>query len=62
MAYLQPDFRIPTTDPRVGVQVENQGNPLAIAWPLQIFVEKLSDRDDPQHTIRTGRSGKGSPG
>src|SRR5260370_28761393 len=56
--YVQPDFRIPQTDPRVGVQVENQGNPIALTWPIPRHVEKLSDKDDPPGTIRAGRSGR----
>jgi hypothetical protein len=55
-SFIQPDYRTPVT-PGVSVQVENQGNPLAVAWPLQIFVEKLSNKDDPQHTTRSGKSG-----
>jgi len=28
--YSQPDYRVPTTDPRVGVQVENNRNVLNV--------------------------------
>lgn len=34
MAYQQPDFRNPTTDPRVGVQIENVRNVLVIVAPV----------------------------
>jgi hypothetical protein len=49
--YTQPDYRVPVT-PGVSVQVENVHNPLAITGPLPVYVENLSDKDDPQRTIR----------
>ncbi len=61
--YQQPDYRVPST-PGVTVQVENAtqpgntlANPLGVTWPLPVFTEKVSDKDDPQHSIRNGRSG-----
>jgi hypothetical protein len=37
--YQQPDFRVPQTDPRVGVQVENTLNPLLIVGPVTKFTQ-----------------------
>ena len=58
--YQQPDYRVPSA-PGVTVQPHQfaaaSGNPLALTWPLQVYVEKLSSADDPQGTIRGGRSG-----
>jgi hypothetical protein len=64
MNYVQPDFRNPTPNPSVGIQPHNSltKNPMALSWPIPPFVEKLSDKDDPQGNIRAGRSGKGGPG
>jgi hypothetical protein len=59
--YVQPDFRIPSA-PGVTVQVEGHNNPMGVVWPLPRYVENLSDKDDPQHTARNGKSGKGGPG
>jgi hypothetical protein len=59
--YQQPDFRIPVTP---GVEVRPHqlaaasGNPLGLAWPISVFAEKLSDKDDPHGTVRAGRSGR----
>jgi len=64
--YTQPDFRIPAPNPAVTVQPHQpgaaSGNPLGLIWPLPGFVEKLNARDDPQGTIKAGKSGKGGPG
>jgi hypothetical protein len=59
--YIQPDFRNPVT-PGVTVQVEAKNNPMALVWPLPVYTEKLSAKDDPQGTIRAGKSGKAGPG
>ncbi len=37
--YIQPDYRNPTTDPRVGVQLENTLNPLVITAPVAKFTQ-----------------------
>jgi hypothetical protein len=37
--YQQPDFRIPITDSRVGVQIENTLNPLVITGPVAKYVQ-----------------------
>jgi hypothetical protein len=49
--YTQPDYRIPTGP--ATVQVESKLNPI-VTGPasLPIFVENLSDKDDPQRTVR----------
>ena len=50
--YVQPDFRNPSIA-GVTVQVEAKQNPIVPgAGPLPIFVENLTDKDDPQRTIR----------
>lgn len=49
--YIQPDFRVPTTGG--SVQVEGKVNAIVPGpAPLPIFVENLSDKDDPQRVIR----------
>jgi hypothetical protein len=37
--YVQSDYRVPTTDPRVGVQVENTLNPLVIVAPVAKYTQ-----------------------
>ncbi len=37
--YQQPDYRVPQTDPRVGVQVEATLNPLVITAPVAKFTQ-----------------------
>jgi hypothetical protein len=49
--YIQPDYRVPTI--QVSVQVEGKANPLITGpAPPPIYVENLSDKDDPQRIIR----------
>jgi len=62
--YIQPDYRIPQTDARVAVQVENVSQPgSALGNPLQLttrtyYVEPgIDNRMDPNGSIRAGRSG-----
>ena len=59
--YIQPDFRTPTPTPLPTVQPHQagaaNGNPIALTWPIPRHVEKVSDKDDPQGSIRAGRSG-----
>jgi len=52
--YVQPDYRIPTSSATVQPHPlgHPSGNPLKLTWPLPAFIEKLSDKDDPQRTIR----------
>jgi hypothetical protein len=37
--YVQPDYRIPITDARVGIQIENTGNPLVITTTVPKFAQ-----------------------
>jgi hypothetical protein len=37
--YAQPDYRVPTLDPRVTVQVENVLNPLSINAPVAKYTQ-----------------------
>jgi len=52
----QSDYRVPTTNSAVASYAIG-GNVLNLSWPLPAFVEKLSVADDPQGSIRGGRSG-----
>jgi hypothetical protein len=64
--YIQPDYRIPTANPAVTVQPHvsgsPSGNPLNLTWPIARYVDPLTQQDDPSGNVRSGRSGKGSPG
>jgi hypothetical protein len=62
--YQQPDFRVPTTDPRVTVIVEGINNPLALSFPLPRYIVDLGVevKLDPSGNIRNGKSGSGKPG
>jgi hypothetical protein len=51
MPYVQPDYRISAPNSKVAGHSVGS-NVLAITWPLPVFVEKLSDADDPHHTVR----------
>jgi hypothetical protein len=49
-----------TSAPTVSSQVASSAvgsNVLNLNWPLAVFVEKLSAADDPQGSVRAGRSG-----
>ncbi len=54
--YIQPGTANPAPNPAVTVQPHQPatagGNPMALSWPIPRHVEKLSDKDDPQRTIR----------
>jgi hypothetical protein len=39
--YIQPDFRVPATDARVGVQIENTLNPLVIVAAVPKYLQPL---------------------
>lgn len=46
--YSQPDFRIPVTDSRVGVQVEGKsGGPMQLVYPLPHYSQPISTKDAP---------------
>ncbi len=65
MNYIQPDYRIPATDPRVTIQIENAtqpgavlGNPLQLSFTQTYYVQpNIDDKLDPHHAMRNGKSG-----
>ena len=63
--YSQPDYRVPTNPFGVGIQIENEtqpgapgGNPLGVPSTQSFYVQpNISDRDDPHHGWRSGKTG-----
>jgi hypothetical protein len=47
----QSDYRAPVVNALVASYAIGT-NTLNVSWPLPGFIEKVSDRDDPHHTIR----------
>ncbi len=62
--YVQPNVFNPVPNPLVGIPgiiPVLHGEALGLpATPLTRYIENVSAKDDPQGTIKTGKSGKGS--
>jgi hypothetical protein len=50
----QADYRTPIVNANVAVYPVGN-NILSLSWPLPIYVNPVSAKDDPQGTIRAGR-------
>jgi hypothetical protein len=66
--YSQPNSAAPAPNPAVTIQPHPlgaaSGHPLGLSSaPIPAYIQpNLSPKDDPQGTIRAGKSGKGSAG
>lgn len=61
--YVQPDFRIPVLSASVTVfNVESEVPLIFGPTGVTFYVQPMLSKEDPQGTIRAGKSGKGSAG